>query len=305
MAMLWEPIALHAGDYHATIDPTGASLAKLTYRDMNLVRHYSPHQVRPDYAGATLAPWPNRIVDGIWDDDRTRRQLPITEVARNHALHGLVSETVFELRAHTARHARLATTIAARAGYPYRVDLTVTFDLDARGGLNWQVRATSRSDGAPIGLGIHPYLCVAGSGVDDWHLRANTARMLTTSGPRLLPGEDIALPPAWDFTAMKPLANQQLDHAFRLGGPAAVELHASSAAPGDISALRVSSNGTWLQIYTCDAPGPAQRRYIAIEPQTCAPNAFNALHDPQLGVERVNAGDTRELRTTITAVCAG
>ena len=55
---------LSAGDYHATIASVGASLRTLEFHGRDLVVPFDADEVRPAFRGATLAPWPNRVVDG-------------------------------------------------------------------------------------------------------------------------------------------------------------------------------------------------------------------------------------------------
>lgn len=300
MSKLWQGVRITAGDYRATIDPRGASLAELTYRGVPLTRAYTPTELRPAYSGASLAPWPNRVVDGTWDDRGTARQLPITEVERHHALHGLIADTIFHVAETQPACVQLAAAIPATDGYPYPLDVRATFTL-ADSGLCWQLRAASPVAGAPIGLGVHPYLCVGDGEVDHWQLRANVAQMLTARGERLLPGELQSPPAAWDFASgPKLLAGQVIDHAFALSGPARATL--SNPAGGQVcSAVTITADANWLQIYTCDAPGAAKRKFVAIEPQTCAPNALANMADPQLGLPRLQAGEAASLRVQICA----
>ena len=58
--------ALRAGDYEAVISSVGASLRSLTFDGRDLTVPFDADEVRPSYRGATLAPWPNRIVDGLY-----------------------------------------------------------------------------------------------------------------------------------------------------------------------------------------------------------------------------------------------
>lgn len=300
MQLLWQGVTITAGHYRATIDLRGASLAELTYRGVPITRSYTPTELRPAYSGASLAPWPNRVVDGRWDDRGVARQLAITEVERHHALHGLVSDTAFQITQRSDAHLELSAHIPATDGYPYPLDVHATFTLDD-GGLCWQLAASSRVAGAPIGLGVHPYLCVGDGQVDSWQLRANVARMLTVRGERLLPGELQPPPPAWDFASEpKPLAGQVIDHAFALAGPARATL-ANPAGTKACNAVTITADANWLQIYTCDAPGAAKRKFVAIEPQTCAPNALANLTDPHLGMPRFAAEQAASLRVQISA----
>ena len=85
-----EQFELSAGDYRATIASVGASLRELTWQGRHLVVPFDAHEIRPDYRGAVLAPWPNRVVDGKYQFDGLEHQLALTEPERGHALHGLV-----------------------------------------------------------------------------------------------------------------------------------------------------------------------------------------------------------------------
>ena len=74
--------ALRAGDYEAVIASVGASLRSLTFDGRDLTVPFDADEVRPSYRGATLAPWPNRIVDGQYTFEGVERQVPLTEPAR-------------------------------------------------------------------------------------------------------------------------------------------------------------------------------------------------------------------------------
>src|SRR5690606_4245028 len=49
--------------YEAQIASVGASLRTLTHQGGDLIVPFEADEVRPAYRGATLAPWPNRVVD--------------------------------------------------------------------------------------------------------------------------------------------------------------------------------------------------------------------------------------------------
>src|SRR5512141_388629 len=78
---------LSAGAYTAAIDEVGATVRMLRHGDDDLVAPYQAGEMRPLYRGATIAPWPNRIVDGRYSFGGEEFQLPINEVDRHHALH--------------------------------------------------------------------------------------------------------------------------------------------------------------------------------------------------------------------------
>ena len=96
-----------AHGYEAVIASVGASLRSLTYEGRDLVVPFDADEVRPAYRGATLAPWPNRVVDGRYTFGGVEQQLPLTEPARGHALHGLARLARLRARC-TARRPRRA-----------------------------------------------------------------------------------------------------------------------------------------------------------------------------------------------------
>ncbi len=56
-----------------------------------LIVGFSADEPMPDFNGALLAPWPNRIRDGRYDFGGRTHQLPVSEPTRATALHGLVA----------------------------------------------------------------------------------------------------------------------------------------------------------------------------------------------------------------------
>ena len=146
--------ALRAGDYEAVISSVGASLRSLTYDGRDLTVPFDADEVRPSYRGATLAPWPNRVVDGKFTFDGVERQVPLTEPARQHALHGLAAWLDYEPIDKESSHVTLSATIQPQTGYPWRIRIETTFSLGADG-LTQTVTATNESRGCRA-LGHRP-----------------------------------------------------------------------------------------------------------------------------------------------------
>jgi aldose 1-epimerase len=274
---------LTAGDYHATIASVGASLRTLEHKGRPLVVAFDADEVRPAYRGATLAPWPNRVVDGRYTFAGTEQQLPLTEPARGHALHGLASWLDFGAVDRSGSSVTMAATIEAQAGYPHRIDIAVVFDLD-EDGLHTTITATNTGrDAAPWGTGPHPYL-VAGSGrVDDWTLTVPADTVLTVTDDRLIPiaNADVATEAAgvFDFRAPRVIGDTFIDHAFTglardASGIASVTLRSPDGTGTEMS---WDAACPWVQVHTADNPGSdAHRAGLAVEPMTCPPDAFNS-----------------------------
>ncbi len=276
--------ALRAGDYEAVIASVGASLRSLTFAGRDLVVPFDADEVRPSYRGATLAPWPNRIVDGLYAFGGTERQVALTEPARHHALHGLAAWLDYEAVDKGPSHVTLEAAVEPQTGYPWRVVIRTTFSLDAEG-LTQTVTATNESpDAAPWGTGPHPYL-VAGAGhVDDWTLELPADEVLAVTPDRLSPiglrPVDADDPERFDFRAARAIRAVEIDHAYTAlqrdeAGLARVRV---TDAAGSGVEMTWDAACPWVQIHTSDkgVGKPGHRTGLAVEPMTCAPDAFNA-----------------------------
>lgn len=265
--------------YEAVIASVGATLRSLTFEGRDLVVPFAAGEVRPAYRGATLAPWPNRIVDGRYAFGGVEHRLPLTEPARSHALHGLVLWTEFADRVVADDRVVLAGTIEPQTGYPFRVEVEVEYRID-EGGLRQAVTGRNLGpDAAPWGTGPHPYLVAApGERVDAWTLTLPAAEVLTVTADRLSPivVEPVTAHPEWDFRAPRVLGDVFIDHAFtalsRAEGIAEVRVQ-SPAGTG--VAIAFDEACPWVQVHTADTPDAATDRLgLAVEPMTCPPGAF-------------------------------
>ncbi len=272
---------LSSGGYRAVIASVGASLRVLTHDGRDLIVPFDAHEVRPAYRGATLAPWPNRIVDGRYGFGGVEHQLPLTEPERGHALHGLLAWAEFADRVVEDDRVVLAAVIEPQKGYPFRVEVVVEYRLDSDG-LSQTVTARNLgADAAPWGTGPHPYLVGGDGRVDDWTLSLPASEVLTVTADRLSPVavEPIDQHPEWDFRSARRIGDVFIDHAFTelVASDGIVEARVL-AADGHGVALRWHESCPWVQVHTADLPGGAadSRIGLAVEPMTCPPDAFNS-----------------------------
>ena len=274
-------LRLAAYGYEARIASIGATLRALTFDGRDLVVPFDAEEVRPAYRGATLAPWPNRIVDGRYSFGGTEQQLALTEPERGHALHGLLAWAEFGDRLVLDDRVVLAAVVQPQAGYPFRVEVEVEYRLDADG---LQQTVTGRNigaDAAPWGTGPHPYLRAGQGAVDDWTLLLPASEVLTVTPDRLSPvaRERVSEHPEWDFRTARSIGDVFIDHAFtglaRSAGSAEVQL---VAADGHGVAMTWDESCPWVQVHTADTPAsPTTHRIgLAVEPMTCPPDAFNS-----------------------------
>ncbi|MHA3684820.1 aldose epimerase family protein [Leucobacter sp. HY1908] len=313
------------GDYATEVLATGATLSRLTHGGRDLIAPAdAPHS--PGFAGALLAPWPNRVVDGRYLFAGEVRELPINEQGRHHAIHGLAHALTFTpAKPHTANTLELTATLEPTPGYPWQLRLTAHFTL-GDDGLRYGVTAENLSpEPAPYGAATHPYL-IAGEGpVDTWSLELEVASRLEVAPDRLIPQR---LAPWAGFAA--PLGTSRIDHAFTgiawgddagsagesSAGHRTARARVTAPAPGNSNdnengngftgvELTWDSTCPWVQVFTCDLGDEVQgnRAALAVEPQTCAPDAFNAGAYPfDTGLVTLAPGALHEVTWRIAAL---
>lgn len=263
-----------AGRYRSTIGRRGATLLSLEYGSSPLIDPVGADELSPGAHGQIMAPWPNRLRDGIWTWEGTRHVLPVDEPIRGHsASHGLARWHYWEMVRHLADQVILRFELAPRPGYPFPITFECIYRLSEHG-LEVTISACNVGDyPAPVALGAHPYL------MPDCPLEAATLTM--PSSQTLSFKEDGSMRPLEPVTANidlrhgKSLNGLVLNHTFggldRVDGHVFCELRGS----GGTTLLWAGSSCTWIQVYTGDGlPAERARRSIAIEPMTACPQAL-------------------------------
>ncbi len=270
---------LRAGEYEATIASVGASLRTLTFGGRDLVVPFGADEVRPGYRGTTLAPWPNRVVAGKYTFGGTDHVLALSDPGRPNALHGLAAWLDYSVLAESADSVTLATTVVPQVGYPWRVRVETTYALSDDGLTQIVVATNESADAAPFGTGPHPYLVAGTSALDTWTFTLDAAQVLEVTADTLAPVAlaDVAGSERFDWRAPRALGAVEIDHAFTGVGSAVARL---TDASGSGVEMTWDAACPWVQIHTADQPAgashPAHRAGLAVEPMTCAPDAFNA-----------------------------
>lgn len=293
-------LELRAGDYRAIVTEVGGHLRELTCSGRPLVRSFDADQVPPLYSGAVLAPWPNRIADGRYTFGGQPYQLPLNEVDRRNALHGMVNDRPWPVEGSTGSAVTLHHRIWPSAGYPFLLDLTLRYRLDDDGLTIELTAVNAGGDDAPYGCSIHPYL-VAGAGtVDDWTLRLPADRYLAVDPERLLP-QQVRPVDDFDFRTARRIGGLQIDHAFTgiAAGPDGESSLELTAADGRGVRMSWGAATPWVQLHTADRPEPQLHRGgLAAEPMTCPPDAFNSGTD----LVRLRPGDTHTAVIGLAAI---
>ncbi len=267
-----------SGEQRATIVEVGGGIREYAVGERQVLESYPIDAMCDGAHGALLIPWPNRLADGRYRFEAVDHQVALTEPDRHNAIHGLLRWQSWQASDHQVDRVTVAARIHPQTGYPFMLDLRVTYALGDHG-LTVTTTATNLGDRAcPYGFGQHPYLSPGDGSIDECTLQFDAATHILTDDERQLPiGSEPVEGTVFDFREPRPLSDQVFDDAFTdLARDAAGRSWVRLAAPdGRCAELWVDDHHTVVQIYTGDTLGPARRRGgMAAEPMTCPPNAF-------------------------------
>lgn len=236
---------------------------------------------------AILAPFGGRVADALYTFDGTSQDLqPGAAGTARECRHGFVRDADFAVADLGANRdgatATLAThAIRPRPGYPFAIDLAVSFTLDAAG---LTLRASMRNVGAraaPCFFGWHAYFRAGEGMADAWTLRIPAQTVIQTDDHLIaLPGAAAYAPlaalPALDFRAARKLGGTVLDTGYTgLAPDADGRLRTRVADPASGFAIDVWQERGVLHAFTGDTLGAGARSAIALESMECMANAFN------------------------------
>lgn len=271
------------GDQRAVVVEVGAGLRSYRAGGRDIVDGYRSDETCEGGRGQLLIPWPNRIAGGRYSFDGRDLQLAVNEPRTGSAIHGLTRSMTWNLREAAPDSCALALELRAHDGYPFDLALDVTYALTA-GGLRVRLTAVNRGEEAcPFGAGAHPYVHLGdGALIDGALLRAPADTTLQTDARGIPTGAEIAVDgTALDFRAARRIGSLVLDTAFthlRTDDDGVTRF--SLTSPATDCGVTVWMDGTFpfAMIYSGDtlADVPRRRRGLAIEPMTCAPDAFNS-----------------------------
>jgi aldose 1-epimerase len=301
-----ELITLEAQSERAVIVP-GAGCQCLSYRAGTLEVIAGPAnpdawREHPHRGGIPiLFPWPSRIAGARFTFQGREYRLPVNEPATGNAIHGFACERAFRV---TRRGPYFVTAILDSADYPdlnaiWPWPFTLEIDYEVGNGLRLKARITNTGDSVmPFGFGAHPYFHAPlnPNGAHDAMMIQLDANARWLLDARFVPtGEMEPLAGKYDLRAPRPLGNDTHDDVF----------HMAQISKGDASAPRARLIDPSLKIAVeirADAAfgdfvvfAPPANPVVALEPYTCAPDAFNlAARGVAAGMRELAPGQTFE-----------
>jgi aldose 1-epimerase len=265
------------GDQVAAVTEVGATLRRYDVGDQQVVQGHDVDAVPDGSRGQVLVPWPNRVANGRYAWAGRDLQLPLTEVPKRNAIHGLVRWQGWQLADRDEASVSLSTTVWPTPGYPFLVTVSATYRLDDDG-LSVELRSRNEgADAAPYGVGQHPYLATTTGRADGVTLTLPARSRLLVDDRGNPAGQEDVAGTDYDFRVPRRIGDQVLDTAFTdlladRDGWVRVRL---DDPDGSGVELRAGPTTRWLQAFTGDSlAAPRRRTAVAVEPMSCPPGAF-------------------------------
>jgi aldose 1-epimerase len=295
-------LTLSFQNQRAIVSPWGAALRRYLFsdadgREIDIAWGYSGGNGKRGGQGDVLIPFPGRIGNGRYSFDGKAFQLECNDKEGPNAIHGFVRSLpwqILESRPNLVTcEVRLDATTYADRGYPFSLQILVTYELDGQGiHCRFSVSNVGHTP-APVGVGFHPYFTVGTSIIDEAEAQIPGTGFLEFN-ERLVPTGTIypVQDTPWDYRRFRPIAQQRFNHCY-------VNLERDAEGIATAALRHVPSNRTItitmdaafsaVVVYTGDAIADAPRVALAIEPMTCASDAFN---HPEWGLKRLIPGET-------------
>jgi aldose 1-epimerase len=275
-----EQFEIASGEQRAVIVEVGGGVREYSIAGRPVLQPYGLQEMCDGAHGTPLIPWPNRLADGRYHFDGADYELELSEPAKHNAIHGLLRWRSWRASEQESRRVVLSTRLYPTPGYPFTVDVSVSYELSDDG---LTVATTAVNVGehtCPYGAGQHPYLSPGAGLVDDCVLELPAQTRVVTDDERQLPtGREPVERSEFDFRNPRRVGDIRVDSAFTdlardSAGHAVTRL---SRSDGSCVELWVDEHYPFLEVFTGDGLAPSRRRRgLAVEPMTCAPNAFQS-----------------------------
>ncbi|MBN1951520.1 MAG: hypothetical protein JW801_09965 [Bacteroidales bacterium] len=275
----------HTGEYVSVLPEYGGAINGMALQHngelVEIMSGYSSENelkeiLNSSFRGSNLFPFPNRIQDAKYTFQNEVHELNMNFPHENNAIHGLVFDKAFKVV--DAEDGEIACILILEfnskpmPGYPFTYLFKVIYRLNEGSGFDCMVKISNNMDQSiPVAHGWHPYFMAGIKQVNGISLEFPADVMLDVDDRNIPTGKEEKYS---EFNTLKQIGETQLDNCFRLmpgNNIASTILKDEQSGFGyRIWQETGKYKYNYLQIYT-----PPDRKSIAIEPMTSAPNAFN------------------------------
>jgi len=271
-------MGLRHGPWAATVVEVGGALRELSHDGVPIVDGYGAGEMASGGRGQPLMPWPNRLAGGTYSFGGRRVEAPISERATGNAIHGLVRWSNWRVDESATAACAMGLRLHPQPAYPFTLDLRLAYALADDGLTVTLTAANAGPEPLPFGAGFHPYVTAGGATVDDTRLTLPADSWLPADDRAIPTGERRAAEGELDFREAREIGGAVLDHCFT-GLVRDPDGRARVALQGPVGRVTLWMDEAfgYVMVFTGDTLTPERRRRgLAVEPMTCAPDAFNS-----------------------------
>jgi aldose 1-epimerase len=280
-------IQLQHGSLCLSVCPAlGGAITRLSIDGIDVLRPWDGSDSVRKTGCFVLAPFSNRVGDSAFEHEGQR--YPLRSLSAEHPLpiHGVAWK-----RAWTVVEQDTTSMVLSCAHQPEgegALDWPFAFEIEHRiqlsdEGVQLQLELRNLDTRSmPAGLGWHPYFLRH----DDCQLRF-VAHSVWHNDSRNLPSHPSPIPPEWDYSTARPLAEPGLDNCF-VGRTEPVHLHWPKE--GVELTMDASEALDHLVVFT----PPAEMGFFAVEPVSHANNALCMQNAAANGTYTLAPGETMQ-----------
>ncbi len=262
------------GEYFTFVPDFGAAIQELVLRKgehlhdlIDGCKNAEELKTNKQFKSSHLIPFPNRIQAGQYQFEGKNYQLSLNFAQEGNAIHGLVYNNFFSIKDKPEKPSEVSLTFNFEAipYFPFSFHLDFHYRI-SEGHFSCKVNLTNTSKGnMPAGIGWHPYFKIGDKKINQLSLQLPNCKRLDVKD--MIPTGQLTDYP--NFKDCSSIGQTEFDTGFLLADitKATTLLH---DAQQDVTLSISQTNCPYLQVYT-----PPERSSIAIEPMTCAADAFN------------------------------
>ncbi len=228
------------------------------------------------FKGCSLFPYPNRVNGGRYYFEGREHCLPQNFPQEGNAIHGLVFDKEFRVESLHANNdgcmLELMYVSDGMQGYPFSFEIKQRYGLSEERGLVVTTEIINSSLGViPVGQGWHPYFSLGTSSIDTLFLKIPGNSIFETDERGIPTKKKLTFS---KFSNLEVIGSSSLDCCYEIQTNAPF-IDTLLFNKRDNIGLRLRQQTgecgcNYLQVFT-----PPARDSIALEPMSCAPDAFN------------------------------
>jgi aldose 1-epimerase len=263
------------GNAFSMIPQYGSCLLDLTFQHESVLDGYQTPETLLENKWAKnviLAPFPNRLRDGLYTHEGVTYSFPIKKSSGNNAIHGFCRDAKMTIESIqlNAEQAEIICTHSysdANPAYPFHFSLKTVMTLRGSTFTMGIYITNLDTKTMPVGIGWHPYFRFAGATADTISMQLPDCQQIIVDDRMLPTGEKV---PFSDFKTLRKIGETPLDTGFILESTTPQASVILKFKNKKLKYWQNAQDWRYLQVFT-----PPHRQSVAIEPMTCAADAFN------------------------------